>query len=311
MGLPLVYLNKGSYGIVMRTILDSNIVVVKQQRVQLLNNDTNSLDYEINFINMTCNINDDIFIKIIKNELSSINLAKTINKNIPLFEGICLNDYGYIYMEWMELGDLFNFLVKKKQTSYFDITGILGCYLNGLYILHNKFKLIHGDLSPLNILVRYVGPDYKQKIIYDDKQYNINTSGYNFKIADFGLTEYLEKTIYNRTTNNTTSDIYINHIYRDYLLLFFLYFNKDIFYNYDIFSNIIDTTVNMIKEELFESYGITDKYNKHFIEKYTFNSVCYFMDTFMEIDNDNPLLFEIPKILLNEFIEKVEKIDII
>ena len=311
MGLPLVYLNKGSYGIVMRTILDSNIIVIKQQRVQLLENDTTSLEYEINFINMAYNINDDIFIKIIKNELSSINLAKAINKNIPLFDGICLNDYGYIYMEWMEFGDLFNFLLKDNQTSDFDITGILGCYLNGLYILHNKCNLIHGDLTPLNILIRYVSPDYKQKIIYDDIEYNINTSGYNFKIIDFGLTEYLDKTIYNRTKDNKPYDIYINHIYRDYLLLFFLHFNKDIFYNYDIFSNIIDTTVNMIKEELFESYGTTEKYYKYFIEKYTFNSVCYFMDTFMEIDNDNPLLFEIPKILLNEFIEIVDKIDII
>jgi serine/threonine protein kinase len=214
-------------------------------------------------------------------------------------------------MEWMEFGDLFTFLFKNNKTSNFDITGILGCYLNGLYILHNKCNLIHGDLTPLNILVRYVSPDYKQKIIYDDKEYNINTGGYNFKISDFGLTEYLGKTIYNRTKNKQPYNIYINHIYRDYLLLFFLYFNKDIFYNYDIFSNIIDITVNMIKDELFESYGTTDKYNKHFIEKYTFNSVCYFMDTFMEIDDDNTLLFEIPKILFNEFIEIVDKLDII
>lgn len=311
MVLPLVYLNKGSYGIVMRTILDSHIVVVKQFRIQLFEDKTNSYECEVSFTNMAYNMNDDIFIKIIKNEISAINLAKNINKNIPIFDRIYMNDFGYIYMEWMEHGDLFNFLVKEHKTFDFDITGILGCYLNGLYILHNKLNIIHGDLSPLNILVRYVDPNYKQKIIYDDKEYLINTNGYNFKISDFGLTEYLNKTKYNKTKNNKTHDIYINHIYRDYLLLFFLQFYKKKFSNYYIFSNIIDTTVDTIKDDLFLNYGLTEKYNKHFIEIYTFTSVCHFMDSYMEIDFNNKLLFDIPKILLNEFIEKIEIIELI
>lgn len=289
MDFPLVYINKGSFGVVMRTILDSEIIVIKQFRIQLLENNKNSYENEIEFTQLAYNMNNHIFIKIIKNEISEINLAKKINKKIPLLNTICINDFGYIYMEWMELSDIYNFLIKDYKTNNFDITGILGCYLNGLYILHNKLNIIHGDLSPRNILVRYVDTDYKQKIIFNDNEYNINTSGYCFKIADFGLSEYY--------CNN------YNHIYRDYLLLFFLYFNKEIFYNYSIFSDIIEITVDKIKNKLYLLYGNTDKYNNFFIEKYNFTSVCYFMDKFMYIEKDDELLYDIPNVLLNEFIE--------
>ena len=198
-------------------------------------------------------------------------------------------------MEYMNLGDLFNFLLRDYTVCNFDITGILGCYLNGLYILHNKLNIIHGDLTPMNILVTYMGSTYRQKIICDDKEYYINTNGYKYNISDFGLAEYIEEDDINNT--------YINHIYRDYLLLFFLYFNKTIFYNYNMFGSIIELCVEQIKDNLFESYGITDKYKKYFLENNNFTSVCNFMDQYLEIDYNDALFYDIPKILLKEFIE--------
>jgi serine/threonine protein kinase len=235
--------------------------------------------------------------------MKTFNLAKTLNITVPFIDNICYNEFGYIYMEYMEQGNLYNFL-KEYSLDDFDITGILGCYLNGLYILHNELKIIHGDLTPMNILVQYVGPNYKQKLYYNCIEYNINTSGYNFKIADFGLANYINDTRYYR--NNNT--IYINHIYRDYLLLFYLYFNKKIFINYSIFSNIIEITVENIKDDLYDGYEHTDEYYKYFVEKYNFNNVCFFMNTILETNYNSNLIYETPRILLIEYLELIEKI---
>jgi serine/threonine protein kinase len=299
----LIHIGSGSFGIVMKTSIDNNPCVVKQFRVQLLEDESNSFDNEVYLTKKAYNINNDIFIKILKSEMKMHNLAKMLNINVPCINSICYNEFGYIYMEYMEQGDLYKFL--KEYNNYdFDITGILGCYLNGLYIIHNELKIIHGDLTPMNILVQYVGPNYKQKICYNGIEYNINTCGYNFKIADFGLADYINDTRYSRNNNA----IYINYIYRDYLLLFYLYFYNNYFINYNIFRNIIEITIENIKNDLYDSYGLTEEYNKYFIDKYNFNNVCHFMDTYLEIKHDCSLLYETPRILLIEFLEVVNNI---
>jgi len=296
----LIYIGSGSFGIVMRTIMDNNICVVKQSHI-LLDDDTNSLENEVSFTKIAYNYNNDIFIKIIKDEIKSIDLAKTININMPIIESGKFNDFGYIYMEYMEQGDLYSFL--KEYNNYdFDITGILGCYFNGLYILHNKLKIIHGDLTPMNILVQYMGPNYKQKINYNGSEYNINTSGYSFKISDFGLANFIKETRYNKYNKN----IYINHIYRDYLLLFYLYFYNDYFINYNIFCKIINITIDKIKDDIADVYILNDEYNKYFVDKYNFNNMCYFMNKYLETDNDSSLYYDTPRILLVEFLELID-----
>jgi serine/threonine protein kinase len=293
----LIFIGSGSFGIIMRTILDDNICVVKQSHI-ILDDETSSHENEVLFTKTAYNYNNDFFIKIIKDEINAINLAKTINIDIPKINSNSFNDFGYIYMEYMEQGDLYSFL--KEYNYYdFDISGILGSYFSGLYILHNELKIIHGDITPMNILVQYMGPNFKQKINYNGTEYNINTSGYCFKIADFGLANYIDDTRYNK--NNKS--IYINHIYRDYLLLFFLYFYNDYFINYNMFSNIIDITIEKIKDDITELYSYSDEYKKYFIDKYCFNNMCYFMSKYLETKNTSSLYFDTPRILLVELLE--------
>ncbi len=296
--LDLEFIGKGSYGVIFKKKTEHNYYyIIKQFRVENYEDGSTSYEREVEFAKNANNINNDIFIRIINNYKSDINLAKQVGICVPLINCISINIYGYIHMEYMNEGDLYNFI---KKNDYSDIIGILGCYFNGLYILHNKLKIVHGDLTPNNLLIHYVGGNYKQKIIINNKSYDLDTKGYCYKISDFGLAEKLE--------NTKTPKCYINHIYRDYLLLFFIQFNKNRFYNYDIFSNLIDITIERINDDLYDGYHNINEFNKCFEEEYNYNSVCNFMSKHLEIDFDSTLIYDTPKILLYEFIEILSEI---
>lgn len=290
--LDLEFVGKGTYGVIMKKTTNSFNYIIKQFRVEIYDDGTTSFEREVLYTKMANNINDDIFINIIKDEISSINLAKQIDIIVPFINCISLNNFGYIHMEYMNEGDLNKFLNNENE---FDLSGILGCYLNGLNILHNELKIIHGDLTPNNLLVNYVGGNYKQKIVIDDEIYYFDTKGYNYKIADFGLAEHIINTI--------DKEVYWNYLYRDYLLLYYLYFNKNKFNNYNKFINLIELPIAQINEDIYDIYKKTNKYKRCFNEEFTYSSVCKFMNKFLEIEFDDPLLYKIPKILLKEFID--------
>jgi len=290
--LDLEFIGKGSYGIIMRKKTNGLFHVIKQFRIEYYEDNTTSFDKEVTHAKSAYNINKDIFINILKEEMSSENLANKIDINVPLINCISVNNFGYIHMEYMNEGDLYNFI---KTNNYFNLTGILGCYLNGLDILHNQLKIIHGDLTPSNILIHYIGPNYRQKIIINNEIYYFDTNGYIYKIADFGLVELIKDTKYKRN--------YRNHLYRDYLLLYFLYFNKNKFYNYNKFVDLIELSIGQINDDIYDGYGNTEDYQKYFIDEYNYRSVCKFMNIYLESDFDNALIYKVPNILLNEFID--------
>jgi serine/threonine protein kinase len=291
--LDLEFIGKGTYGIIMKKKTQNNhYYIIKQFRVEIYDDGTTSLEREANFAKKAYNMNDDIFINIINNYTSDINLAKQINIKVPFINCISINNFAYIHMEYMSCGDLYEYI---KTYKYFDLTGILGCYFNGLNILHNELNIIHGDITPNNILVNYIGPDYRQKIIINNNIHYIDTKGYCFKIADFGLAEYL----YNTKNNNS----YISHIYRDYLLLYYLFFYNNKFYNYRKFCDLIEIPLGQINDDFFIGYSKTDKYKQNFVEDFSYRSVCNFMNKFLEINNDSKLIFDLPKILLQDFID--------
>ncbi len=290
--LDLKFIGKGTYGIIMRQKYENNYYVIKQFRIENYEDGTNSYDKEVEPAKLAYDINKEVFIKIINNYKSDINLAKQIGVNVPLINSISINNFGYIHMEYMNQGDLYAFL--KSGTS-FDLTGILGCYINALNILHNNLHIIHGDLTPNNLLIHYVGPNYKQKIIINNEIHYIDTNGFCYKISDFGLAE--------KISNTKHGNSYLNHIYRDYLLLFFLYFHYKKFYNYYIFINLIEIPVEQIYTDLYDGYHKTDKFIQYFIEEYNYNSVCSFMNKYLEINSNNQLLYELPNFLLQDFID--------
>ncbi len=282
----MFYLNKGSYGIILKSI-NEPIMAIKQIYVYYIYDNKTNLSHEVDITKVAYNSNPDIFINIIKDELSIKNLAKIFNINVPLMDEICLNEFGYIYMEYMDDGDLYHY------SKSLNLDGILGCYLNGIYLLHNKLGIIHGDLTPANILVKYMGYNYRQKIIYNDKEYYIDTDGYAFKITDFGLAEYIPNTFISE--NNQI--LYRNFLYRDYLLFFYIYSNKINYYNYDKYYSLIETTVNNIVEIFKDNYSIEN------IDPFNFSFICNITNVYFEIDKNDKYLFNIPNLLLSEYIE--------
>ena len=290
--LDLEYIGKGTFGIIMKKRTNGLFHIIKQFRIEYYDNEINSLSRESKYAKLAYNINNDIFINILKEEILNENLAKKIDINVPLINCISINNFGYIHMEYMSEGDLYKFI---KTNNYFNLIGILGCYLNGLDILHNQLNIIHGDLTASNILVHYVGPNYRQKITINNEIYYFDTNGYNYKITDFGLAELINDTKYKKS--------YKNYLYRDYLLLYFLYFNKKKFYNYNKFIDLIELCIGQINDDIYDGYNKTDEYKNNFINEFNYHSVCKFMNLYLESEFDNSLIYKVPNILLNEFLD--------
>ena len=69
--LDLEFIGKGAYGIIMKKKTNNLIYVIKQFRVEYYNNNTSSFDKEVKYAKLAYNINTDIFINILKDEISN------------------------------------------------------------------------------------------------------------------------------------------------------------------------------------------------------------------------------------------------
>lgn len=134
----------------------------------------------------------------------------------------CIEPYSYITMEYMNYKDLYlNYKAGNVNVSWskpINMTGLLFICLVILYNLHCKLSICHGDFRDTNIFLKYVGPEYKQKVnfVLNDKQmdFDVDTGGFHIKIGDFGLSETL--------CFNTKS-----FIFRDYEFMENIYKNRE------------------------------------------------------------------------------------
>jgi len=107
-----------------------------------------------------------------------------------------LEAYGYITMEYLNYKDLyFNYKSGKpgvRWSKAINIRGILLICLIILYNLHCKLGICHGDFRDTNIFLKYIGPEYKQKVkvsLETDHEFEVDTGGFHIKLGDFGLSE--------------------------------------------------------------------------------------------------------------------------
>lgn len=298
--IKLEYIATGTFGIIMKETINEVPYIIKQQNYD---NDLNNNDFGLEFkiSKLAHSENPDIFIKCIRLEIADFNRADTLkNIKLPIQTKPDTGWYQYIYMEYMDLGDLYNLnKIYEEGDEMFSIVNILGCYFNGLYILHNKLNIIHGDITSLNILVRYIGPDYKQRIVYKDKEYLLISDGYMFKISDFGIAEHIKKIPIN-------NNIIQCHVYRDYLLLYYIYFqqkNHSSFLYYNLFYNLIEKTIHRINIITLDYTYDIDTYDYYFNKKYNYFSICKYFNKFHDINKDNVLFYQLPEELLDTFLE--------
>ena len=97
-------------------------------------------------------------------QLNHINLIKTYKIN---------QDYEnyYIFMEYCENGELFNYIVDKQKLDEDESAYFFYQLINGLNYIHHK-NIVHRDLKPENLLL---------------------SKGNILKIVDFGLSNYYEE----------------------------------------------------------------------------------------------------------------------
>ena len=142
-------LGKGTFSIVKLGIdrLSGKKVAIKilDKKKILTKDDAERIKREINILNSIAHVN---LIKIIK--------IKEDNENY------------YMIMEYCEIGELFNYIVRKKKLDENESSYYYFQLINGLEYIHSK-NIAHRDLKPENLLI------YNKNIL---------------KIIDFGLSNY-------------------------------------------------------------------------------------------------------------------------
>lgn len=119
------------------------------------------------------------------------------NPALPLDGSI---QYGYLILEYMNYKDLYlNYVLARKTDKWLhalNIKGLILICLVLIYNLHCKLHICHGDIRDTNIFLRYIGPEYKQKVTINipnstTQTLLVETGGFHIKLGDFGLAEKL------------------------------------------------------------------------------------------------------------------------
>lgn len=92
---------------------------------------------------------------------------------IQVKELLQTHKYYFIVMEYCEGGELFHYIVKKRNLSEEETSFFFYQIINGLEYIHSD-NVVHRDLKPENLLI---------------------TKEYRLKIIDFGLSNYFNKTL--------------------------------------------------------------------------------------------------------------------
>lgn len=139
-------LGEGTYGIVFKVIFKSNIFVIKIMKKMN--------DEHLKLKNLKSKID----------KIESPKIKKMIDKYITRIEEIIINKTNQIIIfEYLDGGDLFDFLEKNELIEEEDFFNIISKIIISITLLHNKLKISHRDLKPQNIF--YNPKNKKLKLI--------------------------------------------------------------------------------------------------------------------------------------------------
>jgi len=185
------------------------------------------------------------------------------------------------YMNQRNLREYFTAYSEGVITHKLNISSVIFIIIYLIHYLHNELNICHGDISVHNIFINYIGENYVNQLVeFDGKQYKIPTNGFEIKLGDFSVAEYMKP--HNRST----------FIKRDYIGLCNIYGlrNRWInFTNYNTYSELIkfiDSTIN---------YYFSEDLLFHSNNKKFWNNTSLYID-------EKVLYYSFPKKLLERYI---------
>lgn len=202
--------------------------------------------------------------------------------------------YCYITMEYMNYKDLYlNYKIGNQSLEWskpINMIGMVFICLIILYNLHCKLAMCHGDFRDTNIFLKYIGPDYQQKvtILLGDKlkSFTVNTGGFHIKLGDFGLAETL--------CTGTKS-----FIFRDYEFLENIYRNRE-FWKWMVSTTEYTRLISFLESNFINNINQRMDYYNYFPEQVKSRTDFWYAKH--SVSSKSIYLYELPKVLLQNFI---------
>jgi serine/threonine protein kinase len=221
------------------------------------------------------------------------NLGTKSKTNI--IKGCIIAAYGYITMEYMNYKDLYlNYKAGKPTLDWsrpINMTGLVFICLIILYNLHCKLGICHGDFRDTNIFLKYVAPDYMQKVCVEldntHLEFLVNTGGFHIKLGDFGLSETLCGGIK-------------SFIFRDYEFMENIYKNREMWKWMMPDKNEYNRLISFLQNNFIHNINQRIDYYHYFPEQ--IKSRTDFWYAKHSVSQESMYLYEFPKLLLRAFI---------
>jgi len=202
-----------------------------------------------------------------------------------------LNDYpipktnGFYVMEYMNCGSLVDYL---KTGNYIHIIKFICMILYIIYYTHNVLEVCHGDISWENLFVSHKNTSNIYKLSIDNKKdIDINLSGFQIKLGDFGIAEK-----FNKNMNNQL-------IKRDYIIFHQMNQNTSIWK--DLLSEIHYNKMLIFIRENILKYLYKDDSINYIDQHIMWNTLQH-----LPLENSNIYFKDLSKKILIEYIDFFE-----
>lgn len=88
----------------------------------------------------------------LEHEISCLELVRDGPHIVKMYEKYCTEHHCFLVMEWMQGGDLCDFIIKKQTFSEKESRDVITCLLKALHYMHSN-RIVHRDLKPENLLL--------------------------------------------------------------------------------------------------------------------------------------------------------------
>lgn len=88
----------------------------------------------------------------LEHEISCLELVRDGPHIVKIYEKYYTEQHCFLVMEWMQGGDLCDFIIKKQTFTEKEARDVIKCLLKALHYMHSN-RIVHRDLKPENLLL--------------------------------------------------------------------------------------------------------------------------------------------------------------